>query len=53
MKSTGSQVIVFETFYYEHDMHNIAQSWYTTQKWEANMKTCKTSIILSILTKPI
>ena len=31
-------------------MHNIAQSWYTTQKLEANMKTCKTSIILSIST---
>ena len=53
MKSTESQVTVFETFYYEHDMHNTAQSWYTTQKLEANMKTCKTSIILSISTKPI
>ena len=37
----------------EHDTHNAIQSWYATQKWEANMKTCKTSIILSTSTTPI
>ena len=53
MKSIESQVTIFEIFYYEYDMHNTVQSWYTTQKWEANMKTCKTIIIESISTEAI
>ena len=48
MKSSRTQENAYETFYHKHDMHNTTQSWYTTQKCEANMKkTCKTSIILS------
>ena len=59
MNNTGAcgvqmnQVTVFETFYYKHDMHNTTQSWYTTKKWEAIIRTCKSSIILPISTKPI
>ena len=48
-----TQENVYKTFYHGYVMHNTTLIKYHTKKWEANMKTCKTSIILSISTNPI